>query len=265
MSTSAPLGDPALDPAVPNVARVYDFLLGGTNNFPADRELAQQLLAVFPFSGGIARQNRAFVGRAVRYCAGQGVRQFLDIGSGLPTMENVHEVVRRVIPDAAVVYVDNDPAAFAHASSLLATSDGVSALLGDAREPGRILAEVTGRGLLDLSRPLVVVLGSILHFIPDEDDPAGLVAALREAMPPGSYLVLSHGTSEVSAEDSARAEDMYRGASSPLIVRSRAEIAAYFTGLELAEPGLVGTSHWRPDDPADTEPPYLYAGVGLKP
>jgi hypothetical protein len=265
MSDSSAEGIAGLDTTTPNVARVYDYMLGGKDNFAADRQLGEQLLAEFPMSAWIARQNRAFVGRAVHYCAQQGVRQFLDVGSGLPTMDNVHEVARRAIPDAAVVYVDNDKVAYAHASALLATSDGVAAILGDVREPREILAAVQARGLIDLSRPLVVLLTAILHFIGDDEDPEGIVGVFRDAMPVGSYLVLSHATHDVLPEESARARSMYRGASSSLITRSRDDIAAFFAGLELVEPGLVGTAQWRPRKPLrSAEPAHIYAGAGRK-
>ena len=261
-------GSAGFDPTVPNVARIYDYMLGGKNNFTADRQLAEQLLAEFPQSSWIARQNRAFVGRAVRYCAEQGIDQFLDVGSGLPTMDNVHEVARRVIPGAAVTYVDNDRVALAHAKALLATSPGVSAIWGDVRQPGQILADVEDGALIDLSRPVVILLAAILHFIADDEDPAGIVRAFTDAMPAGSYLILSHASHDALPEESARAMSMYRdrGASSRLATRSRADIAAFFTGLELVDPGLVSTSQWRPTE-SDYIPERvdLYAGVGRKP
>jgi hypothetical protein len=201
------------DPTIPNVARVYDYMLGGKDNFAADRKLAEQLLTEFPVSAWIARQNRAFLGRAVRYCAEQGVDQYLNVGSGLPTMDNVHEVARRVIPSAAVVYVDSDRVALAHAGALLATSPGVSAVWGDAREPRMILAEIESRGLINLSRPVVVLLAAVLHFVADDQDPARIVQVLMDAMPAGSYLILSHATHDVMPEESARARSMFRGAS----------------------------------------------------
>jgi hypothetical protein len=255
-----------LDPSVPNVARVYDYMLGGKDNFSVDRQLGSQLLAAFPESAWIARQNRAFAGRAVRYCAEHGVGQFLDVGSGLPTMDNVHDVARRVIPDAAVVYVDNDMVAHSHAEALLTTSDGIAAIIGDVREPNRILAHVRTGGLLDLTRPFVVLLTAILHFITAFERPAEVVAAFRDAMPPGSYLVLSHATHDFQPEESARAATMYRRASSPLVTRSRLDIAAMFSGFELVKPGLVRTSLWRPAEPVTvTEASDLFAGVGRKP
>jgi S-adenosyl methyltransferase len=260
-------GGAGFDPTIANVARVYDYMLGGKDNFTADRQLAEQLLAAFPVSSWIARQNRAFLGRAVRYCAEQGIDQFLDIGSGLPTMDNVHEVARRVIPGAAVTYVDSDRVALAHAKALLATSPGVAAIWGDLREPSKILADVEGQGLLELSRPVVVLLAAILHFITDDENPAQIVQVFKDAMPAGSYLILSHATHDALPAESARARSMYQGASSSLATRSYEDIAAFFTGLELIEPGVVPTSHWRPPDELEQipEPADLYAGVGRKP
>jgi hypothetical protein len=257
---------PGLNANVPNVARVYDYMLGGKDNFAVDRQLGDQLLQQFPTSDVVARQNRTFMGRAVRYCAEQGLLQFLDLGSGLPTMDNVHEVARRVIPEASVVYVDNDKVAHSHATALLTTSDGVAAVLGDMREPARILAEVKARGLLDLTQPVAVVLTAMLHFITDQEDPAGIVAAFRDAMAPGSHLILSHATHDILPEESARARAMYRDASSPLVTRSREEVAALFAGFELVEPGLVTTTQWRPTEPLRIAGPgHMYAGVGRKP
>jgi hypothetical protein len=259
-------GPAGLDTTIANVARVYDYMLGGKDNFAADRELATRLLQAFPQSARIARENRRFLGRAVRYCAEQGAGQFLDLGSGLPTMDNVHEAACRVIPGAAVVYVDNDRVALTHANALLATSDAVAAIWGDIREPHKVLASVANGGVIDLSQPVVVLLVAVLHFITDDEDPWGIVKVFRDAMPAGSYLVLSHATHDALPEESARARSMYRGASSPLVTRSYDEIAAFFTGLELAAPGLVSTTHWRPRGPVRTSKKAdLYAGVGRKP
>lgn len=255
------------DPDVPNVARVYDYLLGGKNNFAADRQLAEQILAAFPDSARVARQNRAFVGRAVRFCAEQGIGQFLDVGSGLPAVENVHEIVRSVIPDATVVYVDIDRVALSHANALLATSPGVTAILGDVREPGKILGHVTAGGLIDFSRPVAVLLAAVIPFVTDSEDPAGIVATFRDAMPSGSYLVLSHGTQDARPDDSGQVSVIYRdrGASSNLNLRSRAQIEALFAGFELIEPGLVATWQWRPQGTPDGHNQAdMLAGVALK-
>jgi hypothetical protein len=259
-------GDAGFDTSIANVARVYDYMLGGKDNFAADRELGDQLLAAFPIASWMARQNREFMGRAVAYCARQGVSQFLDVGSGLPTMDNVHEVARRANPRATVVYVDNDRVALTHANALLATSDGVSAILGDLRDPGKILGDVTSHGLLDLAKPVVVVLAAVMHFITDEEGAAGLVKRFTGAMAPGSYLILSQATHDLLPEESERARQMYRNASSPMVTRTRDEVLAFFEGLELVEPGLVFTSQWRPGEAGHvTENSGLYAGVGRKP
>ena len=267
MTNDAKFGtNEGFDPSVPNVARVYDYVLGGKDNFSVDRQLGSQLLVAFPDAAWIAMQNRAFAGRAVRYCAEHGLDQFLDVGSGLPTIDNVHEMARRVIPGAAVVYVDNDKVAHSHAEALLTTSDGVGAIIGDVREPDRILADIRAGGLLDLNRPFVVVLTAILHFITDLERPAELVGAFRDAMPTGSYLVLSHATHDFEPEESARASRMYGRASSPLVTRSRLDIAAMFSGFELVKPGLVRTSMWRPpEEVTPTQASDLFAGVGRKP
>jgi hypothetical protein len=260
------MGGSGFDPTIPNVARIYDYLLGGKNNFAADRQFAEQFLANWPTSGWEARQQRQFVVRAVRYFAGRGIRQYLDVGSGLPTMDNVHDVARRVIPDAAVVYVDNDWVAVRHAQALLATSPGVAAIWGDAREPRDILAEVQARGLLDLTRPVAVLMTGILHFITNDEEPAKIIQVFRDAIAPGSYLALSQGTMERDPEEGERVEGVWRDAAKLLTHRSREEVTAFFAGLELVDPGVVLTFQWRPEGPAQhSELAAIYAGVGRKP
>jgi S-adenosyl methyltransferase len=255
-----------LDTGIASVARVYDYMLGGKDNFAVDRQLGDELKSAFPDSVWIARQNRAFLGRAVTYCAEQGMTQYLDIGSGLPTMENVHEVARRVHPEAAVVYVDNDATALTHANALLATSDGVVAMYGDVREPSKILADVREQDLLDLTKPFVVLLAAIFHFITDDEDPIGIVRTFTDAMPSGSYLILTTAHHDSKPEESARASQMYRRASAPMVTRSKRDIAVFFDGLELAEPGLACTSEWRaPEPPEYDDPADLYGGIGRKP
>jgi SAM-dependent methyltransferase len=251
---------------VPSAARVYDYMLGGKDNYAADRELGDQLIANAPESPWIARQNRAFLGRAVRYCAEQGVRQFLDLGSGLPTQENVHEVAQRVDPSCRVVYVDNDPVAVLHARALLADGEGVVAVDGDLRRPAEIIARDEVRRLIDFSRPVAVLIVSIFHFIPDSEDPAGIVAQYADAMAPGSHLVLSHATHDVRPQKASKARDLYQRAASPMITRSKAEVAALFGDLDLVDPGLVFTAEWRPQEEVpEPETSGLYAGVARKP
>jgi S-adenosyl methyltransferase len=259
-------GGAEFDTGVASVARVYDYMLGGKDNFAVDRQLGDQLLAAFPEAAWIARENRAFVGRAVQFCVEQGIDQFLDIGSGLPTMENVHEVVRRTIPDAKVVYVDNDPTALAHANALLAKSEGVTAIGGDVREPAEVLEDATSEGQLDVTRPFVVLLAAIMHFVSDGDGAAGIVRTFIDAMPSGSYLILSQAVHDLQPEESARASSMYRNAASQLVTRSKREFAEFFAGLELAEPGLTRSSLWRSgEQPGPDEPNDLYVGVARKP
>jgi S-adenosyl methyltransferase len=256
-----------LDTRVPNVARIYDFMLGGKDNFAADRQLAEQIMANVPTSAWSASQQRAFVIRAVRHCAQLGIAQFLDVGSGLPTMDNVHDAARRIVPDASVVYVDNDRVAVAHARALLATSPGVAAIWGDAREPQEILHRVEERGLLDLSQPAMFLMTGVLHFISDAENPTEIVKVFTGAMASGSYLALSQSTDDVSPEDADYAKNTMRNASAPLLhTRSHREFAALFAGLDLVDPGVVLTVQWRPDEPVrDLQKAGIYVGLGRKP
>jgi hypothetical protein len=257
---------PGVDPFTASAARIYDYMLGGKDNYAVDRDVGDQLLANAPISPWIARQNRRFLGRAVRYCAEQGVRQFLDIGSGLPTLENVHEVAQRVDPACRVVYVDNDPVAVVHAQALLTGGTNVAAIGGDLRKPEEILAHETVRHLIDFSRPMVVLMVAILHFIRDSENPAGVVARFVDEMAPGSYFVLSHATHDVRPESASRARDIYRRASSPLVTRTKQEIGELLHGLEPVDPGLVFTVEWRPPrEIPDPERSGLYAAVARKP
>ncbi|NYI94088.1 SAM-dependent methyltransferase [Streptomonospora nanhaiensis] len=258
-----------VDVTTPNVARMYDYYLGGKDNYAADRAAAEQVIAMVPEITAVAQANRGFLGRAVRHAAESGIRQFIDLGTGLPTQENVHEVAHRVAPDARVVYVDYDPVVIAHGEALLATTDNVRLLQGDLRRPDEILASPVLRALIDLDRPVAVLLAAILHFVPDEEEPYALVARLRDAMVPGSMLILSHGCADDQevAEDEADIRDVYRSATSPILARSRAEIARFFDGFELEEPGLVPAADWRQvsaDTPFTPNRSLLMAGVGRR-
>ncbi|MFI7472576.1 SAM-dependent methyltransferase [Nonomuraea sp. NPDC049646] len=251
------------DPHTPNLARMYDYMLGGTDNFAVDRLAIDQLAELVPEAVPLARANRAFLQRAVRYVAAAGITQFIDLGSGLPTQGSVHEVA----PAARVVYVDDDPVVAAHARALLAGADRAAFLEADLLDHEEVLARA-GR-FLDLSRPVAIVLVSILHFLPDAADPQGAVAALREAVAPGSRLVISHATSmgRLSEEESPRRGR--RGSSgSGGADRSPAEIRAFFGGFALDPPGLVQAVDWRPDRPklvGDWSlPSSLMAGVATK-
>ncbi|MFB4279091.1 MULTISPECIES: SAM-dependent methyltransferase [unclassified Nonomuraea] len=261
---------PGFDPRVPSVARLYDYYLGGKDNFPADREAAEKILKVAPELRAAARANRAFLGRAVRHLAEAGITQFLDIGTGLPTQGNVHEVAGKVVPDARVVYVDRDPVVLVHARALLAGQGGTTVVEGDLRRPGEILKHPDVQEALDLSRPVGVLLVAIMHFIAESDAPGEIIATLRDALAPGSYLVMSHGTSDARAAAVNRGTEVYRSASAPLTLRGRDRIMELFEGFELVDPGLVWLPEWRPEQ-ADVidfvdapESSLILCGVGRK-
>jgi SAM-dependent methyltransferase len=262
---------PGIDTTRANVARIYDYLLGGTHNFLADQDVGRMIIAVEPNSRAIGQANRAFLGRAVRCLAAAGIRQFLDIGSGIPTQGNVHEVAQQAAPDARVVYADIDPVAIAHSRAILAGNRNAAVIEADLREPGKILAAEDTRRLIDFSQPVGLMLLAVLHFIGDADDPWQLVATLRDALAPGSYLVISHGTDEGRPEVAKAAEKVYqRGVSANIHMRPRADILRFFTGFDLLEPGLVEIPYWRPGEAADVSagPARFWgglAGVGIKP
>ena len=254
----------------PNIARVYDFLLGGSHNFTADRAAAGEFLARWPDAPETMRLNRAFLGRAVQYLAGQvGIRQFLDIGSGIPTMGNVHTIAQQQARDTRVVYVDNDEVAVLHSRAILAGNDNAVAVQADLRCPDEILAHPQLRGMVDLSQPVALLLVAVLHFLPDADTPAALVSQLRDALAPGSYVVISHGTTDGQPAHVAEAMDLYSQTTAAFQPRTYAEIKAFFDGLVLIAPGLVHVPLWRPDDPeAEGDHPEriaAYGGVGYKP
>ena len=246
----------------PNAARMYDYALGGSHNFAVDRDMVEKVEAMMPGSSLIAHANRAFLGRAVRFCLDAGIRQFLDIGSGIPTVGSVHEVAA---PGTRVVYVDVDPVAVAHGQALLAANPLATAIAGDMRRADEILTDPRLAKLLDFDQPVAVLLIAILHFIPDADDPGRLVARLRERMAPGSYLVVSHGTTEELPDEADTVGQIYKGTATPLSLRPQAEIARFFTGFELVEPGLTWVTSWRPgpdDDVAERR--EMLAGVGRR-
>jgi len=267
---------PEINTNVAHTARVYDYWLGGKDNFPADHALAEAILEAVPSMRAMARANRAFLGRAVRHLAGEaGIRQFLDIGTGIPTAGNTHEVAQAVAPDARVVYVDNDPIVLAHARALMTSHvAGETAFLpADLRQPEAILGDPTLTATLDLGRPVVVMLVAILMFLPDAEDPYGIVSRLLAALPSGSYLAISHPTAEFDPQAMAGAVAASKRSGIALVPRGRAEVEAFFDGLDLVEPGVVPVGAWRPDgrppgEPqraGDLEPLNIYAGVGRKP
>ena len=260
-----------IDTSRPHPARIYDYGLGGKNHFAVDREVAEKAWAAMPTGRTAARENRAFLGRVVRYLAAEeGIRQFLDIGTGLPTTDNVHEAAQRVAPESRIVYVDNDPLVLAHARALLTSSpQGRTAYIpADLREPAAILADPVTTELLDFSRPIALMLVAILHFIQDEDKPAEIIRTLVDALPPGSFLVASHLTGEHDRDAWATIERDYRAAGISAQWRDGDEFARMaFTGLEMVPPGVVLVSEWRPHDggprPAPVEVSF-YGGVARK-
>jgi hypothetical protein len=253
-----------------NAARVYDYWLGGTHNFRADQDAARALIAVEPAVRDMARANRAFLGRAVRFLARSGVRQFLDIGSGIPTERNVHEVAGQAAPGSRVLYADIDPVAVAHSTEILAGRRDAAVIQADLLDPGEILGHPETRQLIDFTQPVGLLLLAVLHMIPDSADPERSVAVLREALAPGSFLVICHATSESRPCVAAAAEELYRQrVSAPPAIRSRPGIQRFLEGLDLVDPGLVYLPEWRPDSPDDVpdDPGKFWAlvGVGRKP
>ncbi len=268
-SSSAPDQEPpGIDTSVPNSARIWNYWLGGKDNYPVDRLAGDEYRAVYPEIVDVARASRRFLARAVRYLAGEaGVRQFLDIGPGLPTVDNTHEVAERVAPDVRVVYVDNDPVVLAHARALLTSTRATTAYVdADLHDPDRILAAAART--LDLSRPVALILLGILGHIEDDDEARAIVARLLDGLAPGSYLVICEGTND-HYETGVEAQRQYNeSGAAPYRLRSARQVAGFFEGLELVEPGVVSCPRWRPDPasggglPAEVD---AFGGVGRKP
>ncbi|MEU0212618.1 SAM-dependent methyltransferase [Streptomyces canus] len=256
----------SIDISVPSVSRIYDFYLGGSHNFEADREAARRVMEFAPGLPKTMQANRAFLRRAVRFAADEGITQFLDIGSGIPTFGNVHEVAQSARPGARVVYVDHDPVAVAHSQAVLEGNADAGVVAADLRKPQEILASPEVQHLIDLNRPVALLLVAILHFVEDADDPYGAVAELRDALAPGSLLVLTHASHEgipLPQERTEGAVDVYKDIRNPLIMRSREEIARFFEGYDMVEPGLVSPPRWRPESATwnpDDEDPWAFSG-----
>jgi S-adenosyl methyltransferase len=251
-----------------SAARMYDYYLGGAHNFAVDRELARKALALFPDGQLIAQANRAFLHRVVRYMMDQGVRQFLDIGSGIPTAGNVHEIAQQHAPDAKVLYVDHDPVAVAHSELILQDNPNALALEADFRQPDDIIASPQLKELFDLERPVGVLLIALLHFVAVEDRPELAIRKLRDLVPAGSYLAIAQGTGEGRYAEGEKLADLYRSTATPITYRDRDQIRALFDGWELVEPGVVWLPEWHPDWPDDVgQNPaevLLAGGVGKK-
>jgi SAM-dependent methyltransferase len=247
----------------PNIARVYDYYLGGKDHLVVDREAADRVAAAQPLIVGGVRANRAFVRRAIAFLAESGIGQFIEVGSGLPTARNVHEVAGRINPKARTVYIDNDPVVLVHARALLADNERTIVADGDVRDPAGILADKAVQALIDFDQPVAVVLAAILHFV--QEDPARIVRAFRDAMAPGSAIVITHvvddGDDAVSAA-TRRAADLYSQTTAPFVARSRQQVASWFDGFRLVEPGLVDADAWRRSGNGKTTAPIV-AGVGL--
>jgi SAM-dependent methyltransferase len=257
-----------IDLNTPSVARAYDYALGGAHSFAIDREFFRAMEAAIPEARLMFRANRAFLHRAVRVMVGAGIRQFLDIGSGIPTVGNVHDIAQQAAPETRVVYVDIDPVAIAHSRLILADNDRATAIQEDFRNIDAILAHPETRELLDFSQPIGLNLVALLHAVPDADQPQAIMARLVDLIAPGSYVAISHATADSRPEAAEEAERVTKQSATPGQLRPRDEVLRFFAGLQLIEPGLVWTPQWRPDDPADVgEHPEMlvtYAGVGFK-
>jgi hypothetical protein len=265
---SVPEDVPAFDTSVAHIARVYNYWLGGKDNFAADRAAGEQAMAAYPDIALSARANRAFLRRAVHFLAGEaGIRQFLDIGTGIPSANNTHEVAQSVAPDSRIVYVDNDPVVLVHARALLTSSEeGATEYIdADLRNAGEILGDAAQT--LDFSKPVAIMLMAILQHLSDEDNPYGVVGQLLAAVPAGSYLALSHPAKDIEAEKmAAMAERLNQMMAEKVTFRTQAQVAVFFDGLELVEPGMVNVPHWRPSNAEEaSSPAALWGGVARKP
>jgi hypothetical protein len=253
----------------PSVARIYDYLLGGAHNFEIDREIATKLLSVQPNVRDIARRNRAFLQRVVRHLVDEGVRQFLDLGSGIPTVGNVHEVAQRIAPGTRVVYVDYEEVAVAHSQLLLADNPDADIVFADVTHPDDVLSAPATRALLDLDQPVGILAVTLGHYIPPEADPAGMFGRYRDAVAPGSYLALTHLTDDFEAVHGDEIIETMRSTRDNVFPRSREQVLELFAGFDLVDPGMVTTSYWRPGPGVtvaiDPEDDGLYAAVGRKP
>ena len=258
-----------IDTTTPHPARMYDALLGGKDNYAADRQAVRQVLKAAPEVRDSARANRAFLQRAVRFLTGEaGIRQIIDVGTGLPAAGNVHEVAEQQAPGTRVAYVDNDPIVHVYANALLADRGTTSIVLADLREPEAILAHPKIRALIDFTQPVALLLVAILHFITERENPARILAVFRDALPAGSYLALSHASGDFRPAAAQQAAAVYDHATSPVTLRTRAQVAAFFDGWDLVEPGLVQVPLWRPDGqpprPRELERAWIYGGVARR-
>lgn len=252
----------------PSAARLYDYLLGGGHNFAHDRELAHKFLKAQPYAREIARHNRAFLRRAVLHMVGHGIRQFLDLGSGIPTVGNVHEIAQQAAPGSRVVYVDYEEVAYAHSTLMLADNPTATVVQEDLTRPAAILGHPETRGMLDFDQPVGLLMVGVFHFVSPERDPGGIVATYRDACAEGSMMAFSQFTRDLMPEEMDRVVEVMKGSRDPMFPRTHAEITALFDGFDIEEPGVVPTALWRPDtgldDGSDPARAGIYAGVGRK-
>lgn len=257
-----------IDTSRPHPARMYDYYLGGWDNYEVDREAAQRVLDVAPDVVVGARSNRAFLQRAVRFLVESGIRQIIDIGTGIPTSPNTHEIAHSVSPDVRIAYIDNDPIVATHAGARLIGTGNTGFFLGDMRQPRTILEHPTISELIDFDEPVALLLVSVLHFVKDTEDPVGMLDTLRDALPPGSHLVLSHATGDFHSERAPQVAEVYKKATASLTPRTHAQVLEFFKGYDLLEPGLVQVPLWHPEgpepDPAEVARVGVYGGVARK-
>ncbi|MEV4012640.1 SAM-dependent methyltransferase [Nonomuraea angiospora] len=260
-------GAMGIDVTRPSVARMYDYYLGGKDNFEVDRDAVRRVEKAMPEIRQLAQENRAFLRRAVRYMARQGIRQFIDIGSGLPTVGNTHEIAQQIIPDARVVYVDNDPVVLQHGRALLATDHNTTVAAADMRRPADVLGHPETVKLIDFNEPVGVLMIAMVHFLTLEER-ASVMGQLRHALVAGSHLTATHVTVDGHSADAvAQIETVYAATPTPIYFREHADVASFFDGFDLVDPGLVTIDTWHPDpaDPAPAATRWLYGGVARKP
>jgi hypothetical protein len=254
----------SVDISVPNPARIYDYLLGGNHNFAIDRETADRAMAAGQVNALPARANRSFLRRAVRFMVDQGITQFLDLGSGIPTVGNVHEIAQHADPDCRVVYVDYDPIAVAHSQLILDSNPLATVVDADLTKPEAVLANSAVRKSLDFSKPIGLLMVAVFHFVSDDRQPAEIVKKYVEAIPSGSYVAISHLTADQMADEMAGVVEAMKNSRDPMYFRSHADVAALFEGLDVVEPGVVSAPLWRKDYGGDLDQQGVYAGVGVK-
>ncbi len=246
----------------PSAARVYDYYLGGAHNFAVDRQMAEQAIGLWPDLPLIMQANRAFLRRAVRFCVDAGIRQFLDLGSGIPTAGNVHEVAQSAAPGARVAYVDIDPVAVAYSRTILAENPLTVAVQADLRTPEQVLDHPEVRSLLNFDEPIAVMMVAVLHFVSDSDDPAAIIAGYREAMAPGSFLTISHASQDGQPQKADSHQDLYRRTPTPMTMRSKSQVTELFAGFDVVDPGVVFLPLWRPASLDDVdENPQRFTGL----